>query len=43
LVTEPVSGKIVRSAKELKPGDQVATRLAQGGFVSRVEKIQEEF
>lgn len=32
------SGRVVRSSKELKPGDRVRTRLAGGSFVSQVEE-----
>ncbi len=35
------NGRLVRSAAELKPGDELTTRLAQGEAVSRVEQVRE--
>lgn len=42
LATEEASGKIVRSAGQLNIGDKVITRVTEGSFSSRVEKIWEE-
>lgn len=39
LVTEQVSGTVVRSVDALKVGDKVLTRVAKGRFVSRVDEI----
>ena len=38
LVLSP-NGRLVRSATQLAPGDEVTTRLADGGFSSRVERV----
>ncbi len=32
-------GQVVKSATELQPGDQLETRLAQGGLISTVDKL----
>jgi exodeoxyribonuclease VII large subunit len=34
-------GRVIRSAAELSPGEQISTRFARGTSVSRVEKIEE--
>ena len=34
-------GRIVRDAAELAPGEQITTRFAAGGAISRVERIDE--
>ncbi len=39
LVINPVSGQIIRSTAQLKPGDSVETHLAQGHFTSRIDTI----
>ena len=39
LVINPASGQIIRSTAQLKPGDSVETRLAQGHFTSRIDAI----
>lgn len=40
VVSDDVTGKIVKSTKQLKTGQQLTTRLADGQFLSRVEKIE---
>ncbi len=40
LVIEPTTGAIVRSVEQLKPGDMIQTRLAQGRFTSQVKVIK---
>ena len=42
LATEEANGKIVRSTGQLNIGDSVITRITEGSFSSRVEKIWEE-
>ena len=39
LVIHPTSGQIIRSTAQLKPGDSVETRLAQGRFTSQISAI----
>ncbi len=39
MITDPVSGKIINSTKQLQAGDKLTTRLAEGQFSSRVEAI----
>ena len=39
LVTEPESGKIIRSTKQLREGDIIQTRLAHGHFTSQIETL----
>jgi len=39
LVIQPASGQIVRSTAQLKLGDSVETRLAQGRYTSQVSEI----
>jgi exodeoxyribonuclease VII large subunit len=36
----PSSGEIIRSTEQLKPGDVIQTRLAQGQFTSQIKTIQ---
>jgi exodeoxyribonuclease VII large subunit len=33
-------GRLIRSAADLSPGDQITTRLAQGQTISRIEQIE---
>ncbi|MDD5462714.1 MAG: exodeoxyribonuclease VII large subunit [Methylococcales bacterium] len=40
LVIRQTSGEIIRSTVQLKPGDKVKTRLAEGRFISRIEAIE---
>jgi exodeoxyribonuclease VII large subunit len=41
-ITERLSdGRIVRSASELTPGEQISTRFAKGKAISRVENVEE--
>ncbi|MFZ2171566.1 MAG: exodeoxyribonuclease VII large subunit [Methylococcaceae bacterium] len=40
LVIHQPSGQIIRSTEQLKPGDSVETRLAQGRFTSQVKDIE---
>jgi exodeoxyribonuclease VII large subunit len=42
LTIEPKSGKIIRSTAQLKAGDVVETRLAQGSFLSEVKTIDQK-
>jgi exodeoxyribonuclease VII large subunit len=42
LVTEPDSGRIIRSNEQLKAGDKLITRLANGRFTSRVEVLHDD-
>jgi exodeoxyribonuclease VII large subunit len=42
LVTEPDSGRIIRSNEQLKAGDKLITRLANGRFTSRVEALHDD-
>jgi exodeoxyribonuclease VII large subunit len=37
LVTKPVSGEIIRSVGQLKSGDKIITRLANGQFSSQID------
>ncbi len=39
MVINPSSGEIIRSTEQLKPGDRVQTRLAQGRFTSQIKVI----
>jgi exodeoxyribonuclease VII large subunit len=39
MVINPSSGEIIRSIEQLKPGDRVQTRLAQGRFTSQIKVI----
>ena len=39
LVIQPTSGQIIRTTAQLKPGDSVETRLAQGRFTSQISAI----
>jgi exodeoxyribonuclease VII large subunit len=39
LVIHQPSGQIIRSTQQLKPGDMVETRLAEGRFSSQIKKI----
>jgi len=39
MTINPASGEIIRSTEQLKPGDIVQTRLAQGRFTSQVKVI----
>lgn len=39
IVTDPASGRVVRRATELEPGQSVATRLGEGSFEATVTKI----
>ena len=41
LVINPASGQIIRSTAQLKVGDNMETRLAQGGFTSQISKIDD--
>ncbi len=38
-LTHTTDGKLVRAADDVKPGDELVTRVAEGEIVSRVEKI----
>ena len=41
-ITErPSDGRVIRSAAELTPGEQISTRFARGQAISRVEKVEE--
>jgi exodeoxyribonuclease VII large subunit len=40
LTQRTADGRIIRAASELTPGEQIATRFAQGRSISRVEKIE---
>ena len=40
LVIHQPSGQIIRSTEQLKPGDRVETRLAEGRFISQIEDIE---
>ncbi len=40
LVIHQPSGKIIRSTQQLKPGDMVETRLAEGRFSSQIKDIE---
>jgi exodeoxyribonuclease VII large subunit len=42
LVTELDSGRIIRSNEQLKAGDKLITRLANGRFTSRVEVLHDD-
>ena len=42
IVTELESDQIVRSVKQLKPGSRIQTRLAEGRFISKIEKIEND-
>jgi len=42
LTIEPESGQIIRSTAQLKAGDVVETRLAQGCFLSEVKSIDQK-
>jgi len=39
MVINPSSGEVIRSTEQLKPGDRVQTRLAQGRFTSQIKVI----
>ena len=39
LVTEPESGKIIRSTEQLRKGDIILTRIAHGRFTSQIETL----
>jgi exodeoxyribonuclease VII large subunit len=39
MVINPSSGKIIHSIEQIKPGDSVQTRLAQGRFTSQIKAI----
>ena len=41
LVIHQPSGQIIRSTEQLKPGDRVETRLAEGRFISQIEDIEQ--
>lgn len=40
-ITENTQGKVVRQASDLRPGDTLVTRFAQGAAVSQVETVKE--
>jgi len=40
LTQRTADGRVIRAASELAPGEQIATRFAQGRSISRVEKIE---
>lgn len=42
LVTDMETGAVIRSTRQIKKDDVVLTRLANGGFTSRVETITED-
>jgi len=42
LVIHQPSGQIIRSTEQLKPGDSVETRLAQGRFTSQISSIDRD-
>ena len=42
LVTDPVSGQIIKSVTLLKPGDSILTKLAKGQFTSHVDQLLED-
>ena len=42
LVIHQPSGQIIRSTEQLKPGDMVNTRLAEGRFTSQITDIESE-
>lgn len=39
LVIQPTSGQVIRSTEQLRPGDRVETRLAEGRFISEITEI----
>jgi exodeoxyribonuclease VII large subunit len=39
LVTEPISGQVIRSTAQLKVGDKLTTRLATGHFTSQIDSL----
>jgi exodeoxyribonuclease VII large subunit len=41
LTQRPADGRVIRSAAELAPGQQISTRFAAGRALSRVEEIEE--
>ncbi|GIW86015.1 MAG: exodeoxyribonuclease 7 large subunit [Isosphaeraceae bacterium] len=40
LTQDVATGRVVRAAEQLKPGDRVRTRLASGSFLARVEAVE---
>ena len=42
IVNEPQSDHIIRTTKQLKTGDSIQTRLAQGHFISKIEEIHND-
>ena len=42
IVSEPQSDHIIRTAKQLKTGDNIQTRLAQGRLISKIEEIHND-
>jgi exodeoxyribonuclease VII large subunit len=42
LVTEQATGQIVSSTEQIKVGDKVMTRLANGHFTSKIDALIEE-
>ncbi len=42
MVIDPSSGEIIHSTEQLKPGDMVQTRLAQGRFSSQIKVIGQD-
>ncbi|MEI6335481.1 MAG: exodeoxyribonuclease VII large subunit [Methylococcaceae bacterium] len=42
LVIKQPSGQLIRSTEQLKPGDMVETRLAEGRFTSEIKKLVQD-
>jgi len=42
IVNEPQSDHIIRTTKQLKTGDSIQTRLAQGHFISKIEEVHND-
>lgn len=40
ITTAPATGKVLRDARKIKPGQKVRTRLAKGGLFSQVESVE---
>jgi exonuclease VII large subunit len=40
LTQRTADGRVIRSAAELSPGEQISTRFACGQTVSRVEQVE---
>ena len=42
IVSQHPAGEILRSAAQVKPGEQIEARLAQGSLLCRVEKTEDD-